>query len=498
VTAAMRDDVAIRDRRELPFFQVRLQAIRAIREAAAGPRRLRTIGFYALLCQLANEQRHTGEHRVLRAGYDALTARGGVGRQSVKLLLDNTVRARVVRQERLNVPEKGATATELHLLIHEGSWTPVTVATAEHLAQPRAGGHLLRDLGMVVVLLELCCEQRERYGGTSASTSRREIAERAGLTVDRVDDRIRGLEAAGVLTVDRHRGANGGRHLPSTYTVHEARRVVGQGGVSELAGRRLGTGRAAFGNWQGGVWELAGRRLGTGKAADWKWQGGNSAITGSDSRPSITPAGASAVETAVEEPFPNGFSERRGGGEVSDPSAELCEALVRAWAPALGDGPRQAYQRDRDRWLMAARELLGRHPRERLQRALEYMLTDEILASRALTLPDFAKIADQLLARSYARAHRATATGLAGTGEGVGWTEARQLLERAVRRYGRDHRSGALEELTAVDMRFVIFVDRVGWTTLCDEPVRYSEARYSQLWSDLRHKPRTAHREDAV
>ncbi len=141
---------------------------------------------------------------------------------------------------------------------------------------------------------------------------------------------------------------------------------------------------------------------------------------------------------------------------------------------------------------MAARDLLGRHPRERLQRALEYMLTDEILASRALTLPDFAKVADQLLARSYARAHRA-----AGTGEGVGWAEARQLLERAVRRYGRDHRSGALEELTAVDMRFVTFVDRVGWTTLCDEPVRYSEARYARLWSELTYEPHTD-REGAV
>ena len=54
-------------------------------------------------------------------------------------------------------------------------------------------------------------------------------------------------------------------------------------------------------------------------------------------------------------------------------------------------------------WLTAARELISRHPRQRLQRALDYMLTDEILASRTLTLPGFAKVVDQLLARSHAR-----------------------------------------------------------------------------------------------
>ena len=37
--------VEVRDRRELPFFQVRLGALAAIREAACGPRRLRALGF---------------------------------------------------------------------------------------------------------------------------------------------------------------------------------------------------------------------------------------------------------------------------------------------------------------------------------------------------------------------------------------------------------------------------------------------------------------------
>ncbi len=93
---------------------------------------------------------------------------------------------------------------------------------ADHLAIERDGGHLLRDLGLIVVLLELCGEQRAERGGLSAEATRSKIAARASLTVDRIDDRNHVLERAGVLRVERRRAANGGRTLPSTYTLHEA------------------------------------------------------------------------------------------------------------------------------------------------------------------------------------------------------------------------------------------------------------------------------------
>jgi ribosomal protein L13 len=70
------------------------------------------------------------------------------------------------------------------------------------------------------------------------------------------------------------------------------------------------------------------------------------------------------------------------------------------------ESPRRGYLADRERWLSAAGELLERHPRARLAHALDYMLSDEILGSRALTLPGFAKVADQLLARHHARSRR--------------------------------------------------------------------------------------------
>ena len=82
------ETVEVRDRRELPFFQVRLGAVAAIREAVSGPRRLRAIGFYALSCQLANEQRHAGEHRAIRVGYQTLADRGRASKTTVKQMLD--------------------------------------------------------------------------------------------------------------------------------------------------------------------------------------------------------------------------------------------------------------------------------------------------------------------------------------------------------------------------------------------------------------------------
>ena len=50
----------------------------------------------------------------------------------------------------------------------------------------------------------------------------RRLAEQTGLAVDRVDDCNRVLERCGLLEIERHRTANGGRYLPSVYAVREA------------------------------------------------------------------------------------------------------------------------------------------------------------------------------------------------------------------------------------------------------------------------------------
>ena len=144
--------VEVQDRRELPFFQVHLAAVRAIRETESGPSLVRAIGFYALQCQLANEQRHTGEHR-------------------------------------------------------------------------------------------------------------------AGLTADRLDRCKEILERTGVVSIERRRAGNGGRHLPNTYTLHEAPPSATQGGEPGLAGGQTGSGRAASRDWQGPDLGMPGRQIRNRRAA---------------------------------------------------------------------------------------------------------------------------------------------------------------------------------------------------------------------------------------
>jgi hypothetical protein len=495
--------VEIRDRRDLPFFQVRLRAVGAIRDESSGPRRLRAIGFYALLCQLANEQRHTGEHRRVRITYDQLAARGQMSKRSVKLLLDILERSGAVRYERLSDPDRGATISVLHLEIQDGAWTPITVAMAERLAQPRAGGYLLRDLGLVVVLLEFCGAQRERHGGLRAEVMRSDIAARAGLTIDRVDDCNRVLEDAGVLVVTRRRAANGGRHLASLYTVVEAAQTY-QGGGREPAERQNGTGRAENRHRQGGVVVPTAPPNGTGRAEAGNRQGGDSATVGTEAPPSSTHTPYDEEVLTVENNLPpplqsaHGSTASRGESGSSSGEQELCEVLLAIWAPALGDSPRRAFEADQRRWIDAAAALLRRHPRERLDSALAYMVTDEILGSEALTMPGFAKVADKLIARAHARRLRVRAYAAGPiAAQGVGWQDARTALERAIQRHGRDGRAAALSELSAEDPALARFVERVKWSVLCEQPLRYVERTYAEIWAELT-EPTTDTREDAA
>lgn len=75
---------------------------------------------------------------------------------------------------------------------------------------------------------------------------------------------------------------------------------------------------------------------------------------------------------------------------------------------------------------------------------------------------------------------------VAETRSGVaGWEQARQHLERAIQRHGRDHRDQALTELAAHDPMLVRFVERVRWSVLCDQAIQFSERRYIDLWSEI-------------
>jgi len=276
------------------------RAVEAIREHTAGPRRVRTIGFYGLLCQLANEQRNIGQQRRVRYSYDLLAARGGVSKGNIAKMLTGLEQAGVLRRETQPDPERGGSISIAHLLIHEHSFIAVTVPIADQLVAPRDGGHLLRDLGLIVVLLEFCVRQGPEGTWTQAQVTRSQIAEHSGLHVDRVDDCHHILEAAGLLTIERRRPTNGGRNLPSIYTIHEA--PLTQRGETELAASGNETSRAADRNGQGGKTEPAGRPNETGRAAEQNWQGGNAATGIPDSPPSSTRAAAAEPRRSAAAP----------------------------------------------------------------------------------------------------------------------------------------------------------------------------------------------------
>ncbi|MHB8695843.1 MAG: hypothetical protein ACYDHH_31900 [Solirubrobacteraceae bacterium] len=216
-------------------------------------------------------------------------------------------RAGVLRREMQADPERGGSISIAHLLIHEHSFIAVTVPMADRLAAPRDGGHLLRDLGLIIVLLEFCVRQGPVGTWTQAQVTRAQIAEHSGLHVERVDDCHHILEAAGLLTIERRRANNGGRNLPSIYTVHEA--PLSQGGETELAARGSEPSRAVGRNGQGGGTELAGRANETPRAAQQNSQGENAAIGGADPPPSNTRAADGGPEEQREN-FQSGQPER--------------------------------------------------------------------------------------------------------------------------------------------------------------------------------------------
>jgi hypothetical protein len=486
------DPVTIADRRELPFFMVYTHAVVAIRDHTAGPRRVRTIGFYGLLCQLANEQRNIGQQRRVRYSYDLLAARGGVSKGNIAKMLTCLERAGVLRRETQADPERGGSISIAHLLIHEHSFIAVTVPMADRLAAPRDGGHLLRDLGLIIVLLEFCVRQGPEGTWTQAQVTRAQIAEHAGLHVERVDDCHHILEAAGLLTIERRRANNGGRNLPSIYTVHEA--PLSQGGETELAARGSETSRAVGRNGQGGGTELAGRPNETPRAAEQNSQGENAAIGGADPPPSNTRAADGGPEEQREN-FQSGQPEPVVGKEpvAYGTSDWVIEAFIDAWTPALGNSPAVRYSRDTRRWAEAADRLLERLEPQRIAAGFAHMVIDPYIGGKATTLPDFDRIAEELIAKHFASGNGGRhSTVLPQAGElgspdatRLSWPAAKDHLARAIQRHGRDHRAAALAELGAVNPNLERFVLTARWTVLCEHPLHYAERQYRDLWAEL-------------
>ncbi len=65
------------------------------------------------------------------------------------------------------------------------------------------------------------------------------------------------------------------------------------------------------------------------------------------------------------------------------------------------------------------------------------------------------------------------------------WEEAKQSIQRAIQRHGRDGRAAALSELAEQNELLVRFVEKVRWSSLCGQEWRYVDRDYAELWAEL-------------
>jgi hypothetical protein len=183
----------------------------------------------------------------------------------------------------------------------------------------------------------------------------------------------------------------------------------------------------------------------------------------------------------------------------------VIEAFINAWKPALGSSPAIRYGRDKRRWHEAADRLLERLEPDRITAGFAQMVADPYIGGKATTLPDFERIAEELIAKHFAtadRGRRGTALSPAGDpgspdASALSWPAAKDHLARAIQRHGRDHRAAALAELGAIHPTLARFVLTARWTALCEHPLHFSERQYRDLWSELTernndHQQRTA------
>ena len=516
----MTSQVAVRDLRDLPFFQVRLDALETIRDSAPVGSRVRTIGFYAICCQLANEQRHAGEQRRFVSNYDELAARARMARKTVKSMLSTLDRAGVLRLELTPDIERGTVITTFHLPIQDGPFAAITVAMANHLATNHGkvivttsrgdlGGYLTRDLGIIATLLEFCVKQFGDNGGASALLERAELARRAGLSIDSVDNCVKILETTGLLIVQRRRGANGGRFRPSVYNVVEPGQAVArddlikaevgnpQGGGSTRSTRSLETRKAELGNQQGGASTRSTRSPGTGKAEAGSTQGVVSVLKPPGPPPSIAqPRLGLELQTIETSSSPLAATraagsdkpacDSRGGGEGGDSDeVGLCVELVRVLAESRGPAPGRRYAAEAGVWHASARRVLADHPVGKVLEAIAYLPFDQVVGTKVRGMPDLERLIEDLRHRAHAARVSAGVKSAAGVGEGLSWPEAKAVLMRAVQRHGAGAKQAALRELGERDRLLARFAEQVGWGALCQSPIDKQDYAYRTSWDDL-------------
>ena len=438
----MTTPVTVRDRRDLPFFIVRLRALQEIRNNISGPRRARALGLYVLLCQLANEQRHEGQHIRLVTTCKDLARRAAIGTTSLKILSTALGAAGAAEFETRIDSLRGAMPSLIHLHVQDGPWIALTVTSADRLTE-QAPTTPLPTLGLLAVLLELCDEQRATLGGLRAETTRNNVARRAGCSTDTLDTWVKTLEAAALLTVTRRRGPDGG-NLPNLWQIREptpadphgpAHRepphdeaVTGTGDPAAPAPTRklaltasrvrppgaTGTPQPENGDtlaenqeWGPGETEISHRPNGKTLPGEEEWPPGESATPVTDPRRLNTRARHLAETPTTEEQAkpPTPTSPGGAGGEESrqDPDVKrLCRELVETLGDTRGPAPARRYAADPVAWHAAAGRILADHPIEKVLEAIAYLPRDQVIGTKVRGMPDLERQIEDLRHRAHA------------------------------------------------------------------------------------------------
>jgi hypothetical protein len=483
----MNDLVEIRDRRRKPYFMVRRQALRAIREQAGETRRARALGLYVVLCHMGNEQRTKDQRHRIEATHNDLIARcSGLTKRNLKALLTVLEEAQVARVS-ARIGPRGPIPSLIELTPLDGRFVEITVATSVHLGS-LPDVDLLRSLALLVTVLELCDDQ----GGDHAEATRPVIAELLGLnSVRTLDGWVKALKRAGVLHVVTRPLERGG-FAANLWEVIEPEQALiaadgnpgNPGADTEPAPSSEGTDLQQPGHQPGADPEPTWGAGGTDLEQEWHLPGADCATGSAQAAPH---AGASDVKrenskNTSSPPSPSSPSPSAAftAGKQTDFCEQLCEELLAVLQPRMGDGPRRQFDEHRRQWLSAAGKVAERYSLEQIRAAFAYMLSDPIKGSPGVTMPGFERVVDELIFRAGVSAADAPA---AGDPSAISWSVAKGRLEQAIRRYGADRFEDAIAELGQDSELYVRFVRQVRWTNLCAQPLHYRQ--FQDTWTAL-------------
>jgi len=179
---------------------------------------------------------------------------------------------------------------------------------------------------------------------------------------------------------------------------------------------------------------------------------------------------------------------------------ELCEhlaaSLARRATPAILRRP-GGWAVAADTWRPAATTVLADIDLARAKRAVDYLEGDTVLGSQIRTMRVLAERLDEILLRVAAVDHRTRATGRPGDPVTPAWAQAQAAIQAAIRRHGTN-RTAAAAELGAEHPAYELFIDAVGWMSLCRDDPQRRQWDWQQAWKQACTSSSTETTEEAA